>query len=111
MEERYIHAMINKIKCNGPYMVLAKGFAVPHAGVDDGGKKTGFSLIKLNHPVDYNSPLGEVQFVCCLSVTDMVSHLRAFFSLVNLLQNKEFYKKMIECKTPKSLHELIQKYE
>lgn len=111
IEERYIHAMINKIKCNGPYMVLAKGFAVPHAGVDDGGKKTGFSLIKLNHPVDYNSPLGEVQFVCCLSVTDMVSHLRAFFSLVNLLQNKEFYKKMIECKTPKSLHELIQKYE
>lgn len=111
IEERYISAMINKIECNGPYMVLARGFAVPHAGVDDGGKKTGFSLIKLNHNVDYNSPLGGVQFVCCLSVTDMTSHLRAFFSLVNLLQNEKFYRKMLECKTPKSLHKLIEEYE
>ncbi|SJZ65815.1 BglG family transcription antiterminator [Anaerorhabdus furcosa] len=111
IEKRYIDAMINKIESNGPYMVLAKGFAVPHAGVDDGGKKTGFSLIKLNHSVDYNSPLGEVQFVCCLSVTDMASHLRAFFSLVNLLQNKEFYQKMMECQTPKCLHKLIEEYE
>ncbi|MEG0239880.1 BglG family transcription antiterminator [Anaerorhabdus sp.] len=111
IEERYIQAMINKIECNGPYMVLAKGFAVPHAGVDDGGKKTGFSLIKLKKAVDYHSPLGDVQFICCLSVTDMTAHLRAFFSLVNLLQNKEFYSKMIESETPQILHKLIEEYE
>lgn len=111
IEQRYITNIINKIETNGPYMVLAPGFAVPHAGVNDGGIKTAFSLIKLSEPVDFNSEFGKVNYVCCLAVTDMNSHLRAFFSLVNLLQNKEFMKKLDKCKNPNELHRLIRKYE
>lgn len=111
IESRYVDSIIRKIEENGPYMVLAKGFAVPHAGVNDGGLKTAFSLIKLSESVDFHSELGRVRYVCCLSVTDMYSHLRAFFSLVNLLQNKEFSNELDHCNEPMELHRLIRKYE
>ena len=63
IESRYIDAMIANIEENGPYIVLSKGFAVPHEGLDP------------------------VEFVCCLSAVDHKTHLKAFFNLVNMLHN------------------------
>jgi mannitol/fructose-specific phosphotransferase system IIA component (Ntr-type) len=112
IEERYIEAMICNIEENGPYVVLSKGFAVPHEGLEQGSVKVGMSLIRLKTPVPFGEEeLDPVEFVCCLSAVDHKTHLKAFFNLVNMLQNEEFKKKLHECKYPEEAAAIVEKYE
>lgn len=112
IEERYIDAMIQNIKENGPYIVLSKGFAFPHEGISQGTKKLGMNLIRLEHPVNFDAQERDpVEFVCCLSATDHNTHLKAFFHLVNLLKKEEFKEELRKSKTPEELAEVIKRYE
>ena len=112
IEERYIDAMIQNIEENGPYVVLTKGFAVPHEGLDQGSIKVGMNLIRLKNPVNFDAEENDlVEFVCCLSAVDHKTHLKAFFNLVNMLQNPEFKEALRQCKTPDETVKVIEKYE
>lgn len=112
IEERYIDAMIENIKENGPYVVMSKGFAVPHEGLEQGSIKVGMNLIRLKNPVPFgDEEFDPVEFVCCLSAVDKKTHLKAFFNLVNMLQNDEFKQKLHECQTPEEANLVIEKYE
>ena len=112
IEERYIDAMIQNIEENGPYVVLTKGFAVPHEGLDQGSIKVGMNLIRLKNPVNFDAEENDpVEFVCCLSAVDHKTHLKAFFNLVNMLQNPEFKEALRQCKTPDETAKVIEKYE
>lgn len=112
IEERYIDAMIHNIEENGPYVVISEGFAFPHEGLEMGTLKLGMSLIRLKTPI----PFGEeefdpIEFVCCLSAVDHKSHLKAFFHLVNMLQNKEFKQALHEAQDEVDIVEIIERYE
>ncbi|MEE8885430.1 MAG: PTS sugar transporter subunit IIA [Eubacteriales bacterium] len=112
VEERYIDAMITNIEENGPYIVLSKGFAVPHEGVEKGSIKAGMNLIRLKHPVNFgDEDLDPVWFVCTLSAVDHKTHLKAFFNLVNLLRQDEFKDKLMKAATPEEAASIIEKYE
>lgn len=112
IEERYIDAMIQNIEENGPYVVLTKGFAVPHEGLDQGSIKVGMNLIRLKTSVNFDAEENDpVEFVCCLSAVDHKTHLKAFFNLVNMLQNREFKDALRQCKTSDETARVIEKYE
>lgn len=112
IEPRYIDAMIANIEENGPYIVLSPGFAVPHEGVEQGSIRVGMYLIRLKTPVDFGDEEKDpVEFVCCLSAVDHKTHLKAFFNLVNMLQNGEFKEMLHNCKTSQEAAEIIEKYE
>lgn len=112
IEERYIDAMIRNIEENGPYVVLSKGFAVPHEGLEEGSVKVGMSLIRLKTPVPFgDEEMDPIEFVCCLSAVDHKTHLKAFFNLVNMLQNEEFKQKLHDCITVEEAAVIIEKYE
>lgn len=112
IEERYCNAMIQNIEENGPYIVLSKGFALPHEGVDQGTKKLGMNLIRLKYPVAFGAEERDpVEFVCCLSAVDHKTHLKAFFHLVNMLKKEEFKEELRRCRTPEETAEVIKKYE
>lgn len=112
IEERYIDAMIANIEENGPYIVLSKGFAVPHEGLEQGSKRLGMNLIRLKEPVNFDADdLDPVEFVCCLSAVDHKQHLQAFFNLVNMLQNDEFKEMLRACETPEEIARVIEMYE
>ena len=112
IEERYVDAMIHNIEENGPYVVLSPGFAVPHEGLEKGSIKVGMNLIRLKHPVEFGADeFDPVEFVCCLSAVDHKTHLKAFFNLVNMLQNKEFKESLRVCKTSEDVARIIEKYE
>lgn len=55
IEESYIDAMIHNIEENGPYIVLTKGFALPHEGIDKGVRITGLNLLRLSRPVNFDA--------------------------------------------------------
>ena len=112
IEARYIDAMIRNIEENGPYVVLSKGFAVPHEGLEQGSIRVGMYLIRLKEPVPFGAEeLDPVEFVCCLSAVDHKTHLKAFFNLVNMLQDGEFKELLRQCKTPDEAALIIERYE
>ncbi|WP_077613061.1 BglG family transcription antiterminator [Clostridium sp. Marseille-P2415] len=112
IEERYIDAMIRNIKENGPYVVISEGFAFPHEGLEMGTLKLGMSLIRLKTPIPFgDDEFDPVEFVCCLSAVDQKSHLKAFFHLVNMLQNKEFKKALREAVDAEAVAGIIERYE
>lgn len=70
------------------------------------------NLIRLKTPVPFgDEEFDPVEFVCCLSAVDKKTHLKAFFNLVNMLQNEEFKQKLRECQTPEEANLIIEKYE
>ena len=112
IEKRYIDAMIANVEENGPYIVLSKGFAVPHEGLEQGSVRVGMYLIRLKTPIPFEADeFDPVEFVCCLSAVDHKTHLKAFFNLVNMLQENEFKNMLRRCNTPAEVASIIEKYE
>lgn len=112
IEEGYINAMIETVEKNGPYFVISKGFAVPHADTERGAKKVGMSLIRLKNPLVFlDDKPGKIEFVCCLSAIDAEHHTRALFDLINMLEEKTFKEAIRKAKTSVELAEMIKKYE
>ena len=112
IEERYIDAMISNIEENGPYVVISKGFAIPHEGLEAGSIKIGMNLIRLKTPVVFDADeMDPVEFVCCLSAIDHKAHLKAFFNLVNLLKNEVFKRSLKDCNSSAEAAGIIEKME
>lgn len=111
IEKRYIESMISNVMRNGSYIVIAPGVACVHAGIEDGSKELGYSLAVLNEGVDFQSDLGLVFLVFCLSATDVKSHLKSFMSLTNICNNYRIVKSIRKCKSASEIHKLIQIYE
>lgn len=112
IEKKYIEAMIRNVEENGPYIVIAKGFALPHEGIDKGVYKTGFNLIRLKNPVNFDAEeYDPVDFVCCMCTTDHKTHLKAFFNLVNMLKNPGFMQELRKASSVEEAAEVIWRYE
>ena len=112
IEKRYVDAMIANVEENGPYIVLSKGFAVPHEGLEQGSIRVGMYLIRLKTPVSFGAEeFDPVEFVCCLSAVDHKTHLKAFFNLVNMLQEDTFKEMLRQCATPAEAASIIERYE
>lgn len=87
----YIKAVIENVKEVGPYIVITKGVALPHATNEKGVNKTSLSLITLEHPINFGNKNNDpVEFVFMLAPQDSKSHLRALSDLAEMLGNKEF---------------------
>ncbi|MDY5497227.1 MAG: PTS sugar transporter subunit IIA [Anaerobutyricum sp.] len=112
IEQQYIDAMIHHLEESGPYVVLSEGFAIPHAKIEEGSLKLGMYLIRLKNPVEFGiKELDPVRYVCCLSVMDQKSYLKAFFNLVNLMKNNRFQEMLDQAKTPEEAASIIINYE
>ena len=113
IEERYIGAMIERIEKDSPYMVIAPGFIVPHGGVNEGGLKPGISLIRHQKPITYGQGkyAQAITYVSCLSVVDMQKHLKAFFTLIAFVQDKDYYARLNEAQTSAEIYALIKEFE
>ncbi|WP_317854348.1 BglG family transcription antiterminator [Chakrabartyella piscis] len=110
--QTYVDAMIDNINENGPYFVLSKGFALPHAMPETGVLRRGFSFIRLAEPVYFRDETEElVEFVCCLSAENDEGHKKALFNLMSLLKRPDFVAEIKGVQTSRGLHECIKKHE
>ena len=100
--------MVGSIKKYGPYIVLAKGFAMPHAEVEEGSIRLGMHFIRLKEPVVFGIKMQDpIEFVCCLSVIDHKSYLKAFFNLINMLRDDEYRQHLHEAKDSEEIARII----
>ena len=110
IEERYIESMIDTVNNMGPYIVMAKGIAMPHARPEHGAKETSLSIITLKEPVEFgNEDFDPVTMVIGLSSVDSKSHLELLSDLSNIMDDEELIEKVKCCKSKSELITLINK--
>lgn len=89
--EEYVDGAIENVKELGPYIVITKGIALPHATNKVGINRTAMSLITLKNPVNFGNKNNDpVDTVFMLATTDSTSHLGALQDLSEFLGDEEF---------------------
>ncbi|TCS81961.1 PTS sugar transporter subunit IIA [Pectinatus cerevisiiphilus] len=93
IKKSYIEAIINTIEETGPYIVITKNVALPHARAEYGAIESAIGIATLKKPVCFGSEENDpVKYIFCLSAHDNTSHLMALADLTALLERKDFYK-------------------
>lgn len=89
--EEYVDGAIENVKELGPYIVITKGIALPHATNKVGVNRTAMSLITLKNPLNFGNKNNDpVDTVFMLATTDSTSHLGALQDLSEFLGDEEF---------------------
>lgn len=87
IEPRYLQIMLNKIADEQPYIMLADGVIIAHAGVDDGALETGMTLLRLPSKIDFAGYM-QADIIIVLATHNPQKHLKALAQLNEFL---EFY--------------------
>jgi PTS system ascorbate-specific IIA component len=86
----YTGAMIDNVETNGPYIVVAPGFAFAHARPSEAVHRTGMSWVRLAHPVAFGHKTNDpVDLVVALAATDAGAHATAMAQLAQVVGNPE----------------------
>lgn len=108
----YIDGMIQTTKETGPYIVITKHVALPHARPEEGARRIGISISTLKTPVVFgNEENDPVKYVFGLSALDNQTHLTAMSELVELLDQESFYQVLDNATNPEEIIEYIKNFE
>lgn len=108
-KESYVDGMLNNVKENGTYIVIAPGIAMPHARPETGALDIGLSIVTLEEPVVFGHPQNDpVQIVVGLCAVDHQSHLKALSELVEILSDEEKIKKINKALTSDEIMTIIK---
>ncbi|NLS52671.1 BglG family transcription antiterminator [Hafnia alvei] len=88
LEPRYITTMLNKISIEQPYIMLAEGLIIAHAGVDDGVNKTCMSLLRLPEKISIAGYM-QADIIIVLATNNPQKHLKALAQLNEFLEFNE----------------------
>ena len=89
--EQYIDKIIEITRTTGPYIVITKHTALPHAPSEFGAKELAMSITTLENPISSGHTTNDpVKYLFCLSAPDSNSHLKALSNLVQLLDDENF---------------------
>lgn len=110
--ENYVNGMIKTTEESGPYIVISKGVALPHARPELGAKKIGITVTTLKTPINFGNKNNDpVQFIFALCAVDNKSHLKAMSELVNFISDQNFLKSLVKETRPANVYTLIKKFE
>lgn len=89
-ERAYTDAMIANVETNGPYIVVAPGFAFAHARPSAAVHRTGMSWMRLANPVAFGHKTNDpVTLVVALAATDTDAHRTAMAELATVLGDRQ----------------------
>lgn len=87
-DRAYTESMITNVETNGPYIVVAPGFAFAHARPSPAVHRTGMSWVRLAQPVAFGHKTNDpVTLVVALAATDSGAHNTAMAELAKVLGN------------------------
>jgi len=90
--KKYVNKIIEIAKETGPYIVIAKNVALPHAPTKYGGNQTAMGISVLSNPVEFgNKDNDPVKYLFTFVAADNESHLEALSELVMLLEDERFF--------------------
>lgn len=104
VKQSYVEDMIQGVKEVGPYIVLTKHVALPHARPEAGALENAIGIATLASPVEFGSKCNDpVKYLFCLSAKDNSDHLKALSQLAELFENKEFFHLLDTAKSGKEI--------
>jgi mannitol/fructose-specific phosphotransferase system IIA component (Ntr-type) len=107
-EPRYYNAMIEMIEDLGPYVVIAPGLALGHAGPDKGVNFTCFSLITLKTPVNFGVPGNDpVEIVFSFAAPNKEEHMQALRQMALFCMEKENLEAIKNAEEKSEIRELL----
>lgn len=105
----YTAAMITSVEDNGPYIVVAPGFAFAHARPSAAVKRTAISWVRLEKPIafghDSNDP---VTLIVALAAADDKAHTQSMKELAKLLGKKEARAQLDSVTTVEELRDVLE---
>lgn len=108
----YIDDMIKTAKESGPYIVITRHVALPHARPEAGAKEIAISISTLKTPITFgNKENDPVMYIFGLSALDNQTHITAMAELAELLDQPTFYKTLKQARHPREIIDYIKKYE
>lgn len=108
IEQRYVERMVQIIREDKPYIMIADGVIIAHAGVEDGAGRICISLLKLPERIDINGYLN-ADIVIVLGTPDATNHLGVLFQLNEILEDPSALKKLKQAKQPEEILTIVQK--
>lgn len=104
----YTEAMVASVVENGPYIVVAPGFAFAHARPSQAVHRTQISWVRLETPVEFGHKTNDpVTLVVALAATDSSTHLEAMKELASLLGNPHVRTQLDAVSTEDELREVL----
>ncbi|MFE3188559.1 PTS sugar transporter subunit IIA [Nocardia sp. NPDC059240] len=103
----YTSEMIGNVEENGPYIVIAPGFAFAHARPSPAVHRTGMSWVRLDKPVEFDSPNDPVDLVVALAAADSEVHTDAMAALAKVLLEPGAEEVLRAVQTPRQLRALL----
>ncbi|MCP3422635.1 PTS sugar transporter subunit IIA [Nocardioides pinisoli] len=108
-EPEYTQSMVDSVHENGPYIVLAPGFAFPHARPSEAVHRTGMSWVRLASPVEFGSRANDpVTLVVALAATDTSTHQQAMASLATVLTDTSLRASLDEATSAAEVHAILR---
>jgi len=111
LKGRYIDKMIQLVQEYGPYIAFEPGFAVAHAGPQDGAYRLGISLVRLKHAIQFETGGIKIKFIVCLSIPDKESHAFLMFQMYKCLINREIFDFLSKATSVEEVHSIIRIFE
>jgi len=111
VESRYLDAMITMVKDLGPYVVIAPGLALGHAGTDMGVNRTCFSLVTLKSPVNFGVPENDpVDIVFSFAAPNKEEHMQALRDLALFCSEEKNLSAIRAATEKKQVRDLLIKF-
>ncbi|MEU8912817.1 PTS sugar transporter subunit IIA [Streptomyces nigrescens] len=102
--DAYTAEMIRNVEENGPYIVIAPGFAFAHARPSPAVHRTGLSWVRLEQPVQFGHASNDpVHLVVGLAAEDSGAHTAAMAALAKLLADPATARALQEAADPEAL--------
>ncbi|MHA1616640.1 MAG: PTS sugar transporter subunit IIA [Candidatus Njordarchaeales archaeon] len=109
-EPRYVDAMIKTVMEMGPYIVITKGIAFPHARPSEGAKKPAIAIVKLKNPVNFGNPDNDpVHLIIAFTASDDKTHVTALSQLAKVLMDEKNVKALLQARSVDEIYEIFEK--
>ncbi|WP_028777963.1 BglG family transcription antiterminator [Shimazuella kribbensis] len=110
IEQSYHDKIIENIQTIGPYMVVAPGVILSHAGPDDGVHANSFSIVTLDKGVDFGDKFNKpVQLIWTLAMKEAKSQI-LIEKIMSVILDQNLITQILETKSTKDVYSLIKQH-
>lgn len=113
INSKYIQKSIDIIEEQGPYMLIGKGILLPHSDSHESVKKTGYSLLKLNNPVEIveDDQIYKIENIFFLASLDGSEHRNSLLVLKEMIDKYDLYSILKNSNSADEIYKKISKVE
>ncbi|BET52156.1 PTS sugar transporter subunit IIA [Kitasatospora aureofaciens] len=105
----YTEAMVRNVEENGPYIVIAPGFALAHTRPFEAVLRTGMSWVRLASPVAFGHGTNDpVQLVVALAAVDSNAHTAALAALAKVLADGDNVRALQQATSPEEVLRVLK---